>query len=120
MRAREQHLHGDDSCTFAPCVQVISDALFDFITAFIARRLPWLEGCLFIGVYADLSPNWYRYVGSKPFVTLYVQIAVILMKKGLKALLDRYKRAMAARAKTQPDMRKCASACRRSHVLMFA
>jgi hypothetical protein len=92
-------------------VQVISNARFDFVSAFIQRRLPWLEGNLFVGIYRDLTPNWYRNVGEKLSLTLWIQIAVIFFKTAATFAYSQFTRATADRSKTQPDMNKCASCC---------
>jgi hypothetical protein len=99
----------EGSRSVLPCIQVISDAHFSPLTSFVHAHMPWLEGTLFSGLYSDVSPNWYRYVGDKLFLTLNIQIAVILTKSAVILAADRFARWRAKHARTQPDMNACGS-----------
>jgi hypothetical protein len=89
-------------------LQVVSDAQFRIITGFIDEHMPWCKGLVFSGLYTDISPNWYRYVGDKLFTTFIIQNFVILIKTLVTYGVDRFLRLRAFAEHTQPDMNKYA------------
>ena len=91
-------------------MQVVAEAKIASLNAAIEAHAPWAKGVIFSGLYADVSPNWYRYVGGKLFLIFYVQIAFVLLKSVINFAIDRWTRARAHTATTQPDMNLCASA----------
>lgn len=87
-------------------LQVIADSKIQAITAIIATHLPVLQGRIFAGLFSDISPNWYKFVGSKLLSTLIIQAAVILAKPAVLYTVNRWFRHRAQHALTQPDMNK--------------
>jgi hypothetical protein len=85
-------------------MQVIADSQIQVLTGLIAEYLPLLRERIFVGVYADISPNWYKFVGSKFFTTLVILSMVLLAKTMAVAGINLVTRKRAHLALTQPDM----------------
>lgn len=67
-----------------------------------------LQGRIFAGLYSDISPNWYKFVGSKLLATLVIQASLLLARPLCNYASRRLSRQRAQHALTQPDMNKCA------------
>lgn len=71
------------------------------------QHTPFLSGHIFAGLYSDISPNWYKFVGSKLLSTLIIQAVVIIAKPAVIYAGNRVSRQRAQHALTQPEMNKC-------------
>jgi hypothetical protein len=86
--------------------QVVADAKLKAVSEAIQRYFPSLQGAIFTGIYFDISPNWYRFVGGKLALTLLIQVIVIICKSGFIYVYDWWERRGAKRARCQPDMNR--------------
>lgn len=89
-----------------PRSQIIADARFTAVDTLLAAHAPWLQGLLFAGLFADVSPNWYRLVGSKLFTALVVQCGVGLLRSAATLATAQLARRRAGSCLCQPDMNR--------------